>query len=197
MPFLRCSVCECELYERSALAVGADCTECEEGEMLEVDEDLEDEAAPAGKPDPRAYLALPREAARKLLAEQGVRRPPVPMEKLAEAVGLTIVERRALGSLSGRLVETTIEVAPCSGNRRRFVIAHEIGHHVLLRPHGSGPTVEQEVNAFAGELLVPGDMLRAVAKETTDLEDLARRFQVSRQVLEIAAGVHRLGDRIR
>ena len=197
MPLLRCSVCECEVFERSVLAVGAECTECEEGEMLEVDADLEEETTAVVNPEPRPHLALPREAARKLLGEQDVRRPPVPVEQLAEAPGLTIVERRTLGSLSGRLVETTIDVAPCSRNRRRFVVAHEIGHHVLRRPHGSGPTVEPEVNAFAGELLVPGDMLRAAAKESMDLEELARRFEVSRQVLEIAARVHRLDDRIR
>lgn len=197
MPYLRCSVCECEVFERSVLAVGAECTECEEGEMLEVDEDLKVEATVVRKPEPRAHLAVPREAARRLLAEQGVRRPPVPVERLAGALGLSIVERRNLGTLSGRLVDTTIEVAPCSRNRRRFVVAHETGHHVLRRPHGSGPTVEQEVNAFAGELLVPGGMLAAAVRETTDAGELARRFEVSRQVLEIAAGVHRLGDRLR
>jgi hypothetical protein len=196
MPYLRCSVCEREVFETSLLALGSECLECEEGEMLEVDEDLEDRDAPATTEPSRPHLAVPRAAARKLLADQGIDDPPIPVEQLARRMGLTVIERRSLGSLSGRLVDTTIEVAPSSSNRRRFVVAHELGHHVLKRPHGSSPTVEAEVNAFAGELLVPGHLLQQATRKTTDLGDLARRFEVSRQVLEIAARVHRLCGRI-
>ncbi len=168
--------------------------------MLEAEEDLLD-ARPLGaettvKDDSGPRLALPRQVARDLLAEHGLRAPPIPVEQLARSFGLSIVERRSLGSLSGRLVEAKIEIAPCSANRRRFVIAHELGHYVLKRPHGQGPNVEAEINAFAGELLVPGALLAAAVKETSDLASLALRFQVSRQVLEIAARVHQLGGRV-
>jgi hypothetical protein len=199
MPYLRCNVCNHETYERSILAIGSECGECEEGELVEADEDQEEvgtltTTVTAHDPGPR--LALPRAAARSLLADHGVATPPIPVDRLAEAMGLEIVDRKSLGSLSGRLVDTQIEVAPCSTNRRRFVIAHELGHHFLRKPHGSSAHVEAEVNAFAGELLVPGPFLAAAVAETTELTSLARRFQVSRQVLEIAARVHHLGDRV-
>jgi len=199
MPYLRCNVCSHETYERSVLAIGSECGECEEGELVEADEDQEEVGTPtttvaASEPGPR--LALPRAAARRLLADRGIATPPIPVDRLAEEMGLEIVDRKNLGSLSGRLVDTRIEVAPCATNRRRFVIAHELGHHVLRKPHGSSPHVEAEVNAFAGELLVPGPFLAAAVAETTELASLARRFQVSRQVLEIAARVHHLGDRV-
>jgi hypothetical protein len=199
MPYLRCNVCDHEAYERSVLAIGSECGECEEGELVEADEDQDEVGTPAAtaaakEPGPR--LALPRAAARDLLAARAVAAPPVPVERLAESMGLTIVDRKNLGSLSGRLVDMRIEIAPCSANRRRFVIAHELGHHFLHKPHGSGAHVEAEVNAFAGELLVPGPMLATAVRDTGDLSSLTQRFRVSSQVLEIAARVHHLGDRI-
>jgi hypothetical protein len=199
MPYLRCNVCDHEAYERSVLAIGSECGECEEGELVEADEGQEEVGTPtatAAANDSAPRLALPRAAARNLLASCGITTPPIPVDHLAEGMGLEIVDRKSLGSLSGRLVDTQIEVASCSANRRRFVIAHELGHHFLRKPHGSGPHVEKEVNAFAGELLVPGPLLKAALIETTELMSLARHFQVSRQVLEIAARVHHLGDRV-
>lgn len=80
--------------------------------------------------------------------------------------------------------------------RKRFSIAHELGHHFLGTTHGSGPTVEPEADAFAGELLVPGPLLRAAIGGGSSVDDLRQRFQVSRQVIEIAAETHKLGDRI-
>jgi hypothetical protein len=199
MPYLHCTVCDHEIFERSVLAIGSECGECEEGELVEADEDqgeIGTSTATAAESEVAPRLALPRAAARNLLADQGITKPPIPVDRVAEEMGLEIVDRRNLGSLSGRLVDTQIEISPCSTNRRRFVIAHELGHHFLRKPHGSGPHVEKEVNAFAGELLVPGPLLAAAVAETTELMGLARRFQVSRQVLEIAARVHHLSDRV-
>lgn len=199
MPYLRCNVCDHEAYERSVLAIGSECGECEEGELVEADGgqgELGTAAVTAAGDDSGPRLALPRAAARDLLAGRDITAPPIPVERVAESMGLAIIDRKSLGSLSGRLVDARIEIAPCSANRRRFVIAHEVGHHFLHKPHGSGPHVEAEINAFAGELLVPGPMLAAAVRDSPELLSLARRFQVSRQVLEIAARVHHFGERI-
>lgn len=198
MPLLRCTVCDNEVLEGSYLSVGGECLECEEGELVEARE-LEDgeEGAPtlgAGPsvPPAKPELALARAAARKVLNRSRVDSPPVPVEQLARSAGFEIVERRSLGRLSGRLVGTRIEVAPCHRHRRRFVIAHELGHHFLGKPHKSGPYVEQEVNAFAGELLIPGPFLTETLERETHRRALARIFDVSEQALEIAAGAHNL-----
>jgi uncharacterized protein DUF955 len=201
MPLLRCTVCENEVLESSYLSVGGECLECEEGELVEAGELEEDEEAPAllpgsSAPPAQPELALARAAARKVLDRAGINSPPVPVEPLARSAGFEIVERLGLGRLSGRMVGTRIEVAPCHPHRRRFVVAHELGHHFLGKPHKSGPHVEQEVNAFAGELLIPGPfLLEALAREA-DRRALARAFNVSVQALEIAAGAHNLRQRI-
>jgi hypothetical protein len=201
MPLLVCTICDNEVLEGSYLSVGGECLECEEGELVEAGE-LEDgdevstlvpgASAPPAKPE----LALARAAARKVLERSGIDSPPVPVEQLARSAGFEIVERLSLGRLSGRLVGTRIEVAPCHGHRRRFVVAHELGHHFLGKPHKSGPHVEQEVNAFAGELLIPGPFLVKALGRETDQRALARIFDVSGQALEIAAGAHNLRQRI-
>lgn len=97
-------------------------------------------------------------------------------------------------------------------NRQRFTIAHEIAHlelhrqaietevhvdktfPVLMRgPMAATGTdaLEREANLFAAELLMPRDFLeRALAGQAFDidderpLEDLARKFRVSKQALE-------------
>ena len=92
-------------------------------------------------------------------------------------------------------------------NRQRFSAAHELAHHVLhadeirqavhvdkgirvlfrddLSALGTEP-MEIEANAFASELLIPGELLAAALEGSgVDIEDedgveaLARRFRVS------------------
>src|SRR4051794_7352300 len=101
MPYLRCNVCDHEIFERSILAIGSECGECEEGELVEADEDQEEIAtstAPAAESEAMPRLAVPRAAARNLLAEKGITKPPIPVDRVAEDTGLEIVDRKSLGS---------------------------------------------------------------------------------------------------
>lgn len=94
-------------------------------------------------------------------------------------------------------------------HRQRFSLAHEFGHilfnHDLnyYRPYitiDDPPTskthtaveaaFETEANNFAGELLVPLEMLKKEFKNTTDLKLLAKAFWVSQQVVSIAVSTH-------
>jgi Zn-dependent peptidase ImmA (M78 family) len=135
--------------------------------------------------------------ARRVLRERNITAPPVPVRGLARLEGLEVLEVETLGSLSARLIDNRIElVAREPEVRKRFSIAHELGHHFLGTTHGSGPTVEREADAFAGELLVPGHLLRWAVDQSARVDDLRQRFQVSRQVIEIAAQTHRFGDRL-
>ena len=81
-----------------------------------------------------------------------------------------------------------------SERRRRFTIAHEIGHFVLhpelARPERGGEVTEagrvqeREADAFAAELLMPEDLVRQAAREHgTDVDRLADRFDVSRAAM--------------
>ncbi len=77
--------------------------------------------------------------------------------------------------------------------RRRFTVAHELGHHCL--EHGeydrhappdfmsdSKDWKEVQANGFAAELLMPEDAVRALVevRKLTDINRLAQIFQVSR-----------------
>lgn len=147
--------------------------------------------------DERPHPGHAREKARKVLREHGIGRPPVVVHAIARQCGFEVGDSHQLGKLSARLVGQVIEVnAEEPVVRQRFSVAHELGHHFLGTRHGDGPLAEQEANAFAGELLVPGHMLRSAVEQTTDTNALATLFKVSRQVLEIAAQHHKLFDQL-
>jgi Zn-dependent peptidase ImmA (M78 family) len=140
-----------------------------------------------------------REQARALVEKLGVKAPPVPVEKLAKALGVRVEYNPFDNELSGmaflRDGKPVIGVnANHHPNRQRFTIAHELGHIVLHRSRldaavlvdkkskhfiprdqisaeGTDP-VEVQANAFASELLMPAKWVRQVLSESTrDLHD--------------------------
>lgn len=148
--------------------------------------------------------------------------PPVPVEEIAEShLLLNITERDDLrtvngapkdgGRLSGLLTtaDQTIWIdareAHRSPERRRFTIAHEVGHWVLHAKRGDvgdfqrfcrpvdlragedhSQEVEQEANRFAAELLMPEKILNARAGACGfNLPLLASEFEVSVPALEL------------
>lgn len=159
-----------------------------------------------------------------LLSEFGIGSLPVNVEKLAGSLGVEIYYDDLEDDISGFLAikngKATIVVNEGHHqNRRRFTIAHELGHFFLHvkdlndeelfidkvkfhRDQMSALGVERrevEANRFAAELLMPEDLLFSKAVEfsgqgfdITDkklIEDLARSCMVSEQALTI-----RLGD---
>ncbi len=165
-------------------------------------------------------------AAQQLLAEYdkdyGVGEiPPVPVADIAESLlMLDIVEEdeiRSLpgapadaGPLSGLLTtaDRTIWVdrreAARSPERKRFTIAHEIGHWILHAKRGEVPAFqkacapgdikeggvstnpEREANDFANELVMPEELISRLAPECGfNLPLLAERFEVSVRALEL------------
>lgn len=199
MPLLRCLDPDCghEWYEPSHLGEGADCVECGgPTAAAERDEWLEGGDASQGKAsstETKPRIAFAREAARALLKRHGINKPPILVRQLAAAEGLEILESSSLPpDLRARLVGDTLQVAQADAEVvKRFSIAHELGHHRLGTTHDQGRSVETEADAFAGELLVPGPMLLEALGESTDTRGLAWLFNVSQQVLRIAAEQHR------
>lgn len=152
-------------------------------------------------------------AAHRLLQQMGVGAdPPIDVRRIAKTLGMSIVERPNLskagyGTISGLLLRragSTICIinrdhAP---TRRRYSIAHEIGHYKLHPPEeayidvaarsdkssdGTDPR-EIEANAFAAALLMPEQLLRQRVPRPLDIsfEDdagkvgqLAKEFNVS------------------
>jgi len=163
---------------------------------------------------PRFTLA--RRKAIELLESSKVKKAPVPVEKLAELAGASVTLEPFAGELSGmvhRKPDGTAVIGVNSldaPNRRRFTIAHEIGHLLLhkdeslhvdekfpigLRNELSGMAVDEneiEANQFAAELLMPALFLKKDLENLPDdieadaaIEKLAKRYQVSAQAMTI------------
>ncbi len=125
-----------------------------------------------------------RQAATKLHSEHRLAGPPYDPRQLAERLGLEVV----VGPFrhDGMLVDGRIEVPGSAHTEaQRFVIAHEIGHHVLAH-EGGRSKIEPEANAFASELLIPRSELIAAIEGNRSATALRGRFGVSRPVIVYA-----------
>jgi len=132
---------------------------------------------------------------------------PVPVEDIAESLlGLLIRDAALEAGVSGMLLlrerEIHVNAAECARwpARRRFTIAHEVGHWELHAGEIDDVTItrtaeyepaattdrtpeqlrEREANRFAAELLMPASRVHtAVGLHGADVLDLADRFGVS------------------
>ena len=156
-----------------------------------------------------------RKYARELLKRCGVTDPPVDLRVVVEKVGLEYQEVDYFSEdIDGMIVQMEGRVVAVanlnqSPNRRRFSLAHELGHH-LLHPDrtvlddrtsidspppgtdefsGKDP-YEAEADIFAGELLVPLPMLKRHFKSGMTAADVARLFAVSEHAASIAITTH-------
>lgn len=138
---------------------------------------------------------LAKRAAGVLIAKHGLRGPQIDVAALAEAEGLRVVFGRFphQGMLVGDSVEVPEDEAAVA---QRFLIAHELGHW-HLRHQLPDAKIEGEANAFASELLVPRDALRAAVASGPTLAELRGHFKVSRDVIVYALMDARLIDRVR
>jgi hypothetical protein len=137
--------------------------------------------------------AAARAAAKKTRSEHGTTAIPVDAEAIAVALGLTVIRKHF--PHDGMLTGATIEVPIGHSGAERFIIAHEIGHHVL--GHGSGrEKIEPEANAFASELIIPRDELRHRIRARPYLSQLAQDFGVSRQAMFYAVNAARLTSQL-
>jgi hypothetical protein len=156
--------------------------------------------APTRYTDPRAH-----ELRAAFVATFDVEEIPVPVESIAEDfLGLRI-EERDLGDCSGVLIpsERLIVVSATEAvsgetptRRRRFTIAHELGHwicHARPDPNAAAASycrahdleqdvdrdLEREANVFGAELLMPEAAVREAWAALLDLAAVAERFAVS------------------
>ena len=134
---------------------------------------------------------------------------PIPLDHIANAVGIIEIAGQKTAAFEGALVtneaKTTGSIAYnlSSGiERRRFTIAHELGHFLILS-HGASAQCakadmgviksqdakrhkEAEANRFSASLLMPKslfvrDIHRLGAPETEHIVSLASKYKVSKE----------------
>lgn len=163
-----------------------------------------------------ARIALARKRARQLVQAADISTAPVPIEKLAHQIGAVIRMEPFDGRLSGMVHRQADGTAVIGINRkqsvyrRRFTIAHELGHLLLhedkllhvderfpigFRTGISGFAIDSkeiEANQFAAELLMPESFLLkdiGQVQEDLDIEEVIERlsqiYDVSREAMAI------------
>jgi len=120
----------------------------------------------------------------QILGKHGITEPPVPIEAIAVAENLPVVESPFGTDVSGALIRSKgFSGIAVNGsqhpNRKRFTVAHELAHYIMehkggddhldwkftvLRRDGKSSegteTQEMEANFFAASLLMPRPFLR-------------------------------------
>lgn len=163
----------------------------------------------------RARIGYSRSMARKILKQLGVVAPPINICSIAIEEGFTIQEIHASDNRwSGQLyrsVKTIAVNAVHHEHRKRFTIAHELGHYFLghdaddlrdetgfLGAYESGileednrlPDIDKEANEFASELLIPLTMIKKDYREMSNAKRLAVRYGVSEAAMWVSLLKH-------
>jgi Zn-dependent peptidase ImmA (M78 family) len=138
--------------------------------------------------------------AEKAIASIECKEAPIPIEKIAEKFGLKVIDFDFPDSIPGVLKADKGVIGVNKNNpkvRRRFTVAHELGHFLLehalrketdIIDEGSNQHVleEREANSFASQILMPEEMVRKeVGSKTINLKELASKFDVSEQAITI------------
>jgi Zn-dependent peptidase ImmA (M78 family) len=151
--------------------------------------------------------------ARDVLKKHGLDSIPVNPLTIARREGIavnnaTFVDDSIAGMIARRGNEVTLLVNQGDPPyRKRFTIAHELGHHFLhladdgefvdgegdlfRQPKGDPgnwtPEQSEEylANMFATALLMPEDAVRVTWEDSRSLERMARRFNVSEQAMGV------------
>lgn len=155
-----------------------------------------------------------REKAQSILKAAGTTKAPVDINRIAGILGFTILpfpfsdKRRGVILIEGNM--KTIGVNKNHSTAlQRFTVAHELGHYLNGHQHYEKTFVddesrfydpyfqqEKDADAFAAELLMPKDFLvKDLAEIGLDIDELAKRYQVSEQALWIRLTSLRLAEK--
>lgn len=140
--------------------------------------------------DPVDNPISPVEAARLVRSQVGIADAPIrDLYKLVESFGVFVIELDFRKFASGHMVDGFTlrgdvlvvilnEALPL--DRKRFTLAHELGH-IVLHAFGTPSYGEDEANLFAAELLMPSAQIRhdLLGATLNDLRGLKVKWRVS------------------
>lgn len=148
-----------------------------------------------------------RDAAEQLLAAARLTgAPPVDVAELARRCGVRVLGFDFAGMVDGLVAQLPdgpaigLDTGQPNEQRRRFTLAHELGHHLLRHSAsfhldffdaggsaGDAPGYnwqhERAANEFAANLLMPADLVRRESDRVSAINQLAVAFDVSRQAM--------------
>lgn len=167
-----------------------------------------------GKTSPKRFTRREIElAAYDVLRHHGLQSVPINPVILAQRAGIKVNNAKfSEDNLSGMIAKRgDLEIILVNSDdpprRKRFTIAHELGHHFLHLKSGDGQFVDGEAdlfrempsdsnepisedrareiqaNAFAAALLMPEEHVRAVWAETGSIAEMADIFGVSEEAM--------------
>lgn len=149
------------------------------------------------------------EESKKILTTFGVDAPPVPLTDIVNAYGLNIVYADFSKLKQGNEIAGFIDFdkkkiyvnKDDSPNRRRFTIAHELGHYLMHKTYIKNESKykvllrrplddknyapeEKEANCFAAYLLVPDELLKKYSDVSNSINSAL--FVVSQDVIKFS-----------
>lgn len=135
---------------------------------------------------------------------------PVQVLEIAHAMGVKVYKSKNWPAHISGLIRKDATHGGTSGyaiytnanhrrTRRRFTIAHELGHYVLhpdligdgitddaLYRSRLGDPIERQANRFAANLLMPWDLIIESTRSGLDtVEKLAEKFEVSKSAMSV------------
>ena len=144
-------------------------------------------------------IGVARNIARKLLADVGIKNPPVLIRDIVNHIQKQrdlSVYPWAFGNNTDGIQITEEEKATIGYNksqhphRQRFTVAHEIGHLLLghteknfILDLNSKKPEEIEANQFAAELLMPLEMIKRDLQNKKNAKDIANEYNVSEEAV--------------
>jgi len=155
---------------------------------------------PRSAPHHFADVRDAEDAARSVREDWGLGNDPIPqLSELLEERGIKVLSLelenidglaakvRRKSHMAARVIVVNQEAW---AERKRFTLAHELGHMVLAPPKGMKELdIEKAANRFAGAFLIPADILRAEmganrsSVSLGELMALKKRFGVSMQAI--------------
>lgn len=156
--------------------------------------------------EPRYNLAKAK--AREVWETIGESKIPIKINDIVKALGIPVCEKDLEISGSASLHSDGIFYISYKKNmseeRKRFTVAHEIGHILLehitfsgASSQNSSNSQEKEADCFAGSLLIPIDDLKKYMKNKDKrIEDIMNRYWVSKSTAGIAIKSNRLLNKL-
>ena len=141
-----------------------------------------------------------RTKVKSILDKLNIVSAPIPIEKIANLFSLAIIYYPKFpNSVSGTIIkDDDLHAIGVNENhskvRQRFTIAHELGHYIMGHDENTylddsfdkSTDKEREANKFAGELLMPFEILKTdIEKNVYNIPSLAKRYEVSEQAMSI------------